>query len=118
MPLSSADERIKRELAPMLEYTGGAVVSELLGHDRMKATLIYPRYKVNYDFGAGLVELYDLESDPGEHRDIFGEQEELASQHARRIDAYRTVRSANRVRADSPIPHIGAENTAESKVSG
>lgn len=64
-------KRIGNTLVPMMRATDNAVVSELIGHDRMFTTLVYDRYKLNYNVFADHTEVFDLETDPGEHNDIL-----------------------------------------------
>jgi hypothetical protein len=93
---SGIEARVTRELGPLLEATNGAVIAEILGHDRVKTTLIYPDTAFVYDFLADRTEAYDLEHDPGELRDCFDTDPELAARARRSIQGYKDVRAARR----------------------
>lgn len=101
-------ERILRhELGPMLQATGGAVIAEALGHDRIKSTLIYPSIKVNYDAIADRHEVYRIDEDLFEQHDVFASDPVLAAKSMRQMAAYREVRAARRkfvVRPDKLDP--------------
>lgn len=77
---------------PMLRETNGAVVAELVGHDRMRSTLIYDDLKINYDFLSELVEVYEFDIDPEEQHDVAGSDPVRDALVQERITAYREVR--------------------------
>jgi hypothetical protein len=93
---AAAEQRMRTQFGPMLEQTGGAVVSEVLGHDRMKSTLIYPDLKLNYDFRAQRTEVYRFDRDPHERTDLFLNDPALAVEALERLAGYREVRAARR----------------------
>jgi len=92
----AASERLVRDIGPMLRATEGAVVCELLGHDRMKAGLVYGRHTFLYDFVAERHEAYATDRDPGNLRDRFGIDAAMSLLATERVDAYRNVRAARR----------------------
>jgi len=91
-----AGARMRTQFGPMLEHTGGAVVAEVLGHDRMKSTLVYDDLKLNYDFRAQRTEVYRTKGDRLEHNDRFLKEPALALEAMTRLTAYRDVRAARR----------------------
>lgn len=104
-----AEARIREHFGPMMKRTGGAVVSEVLGHDRMKSTLIYDDLKVNYDFRAQRTEVYRFAEDPGETKDLYRSDLTLAREAGQRVGAYREVRAARRrftLRPDKLDPRV------------
>jgi hypothetical protein len=103
----AVEQILRHEIGPMLQYTEGAVISEVLGHDRIKSTLVYPSIKINYDFVAERHEVYQIDRDPREEHDLFASDSLLASKSVRRVAAYRQVRAARRkfmLRADKLDP--------------
>jgi arylsulfatase A-like enzyme len=56
--------------APVMRATADAVVVELLGYDRVLASLIYPQRKLNADLFARSYQVYNLERDPHELHDL------------------------------------------------
>ena len=78
---------------PILRSTNGGIVSELVGHDRLKTTLVYRDAKINFDERSGLYEVYDLRQDPLEQVNLW----EDPSYEARRdelvtyLDAYLSI---------------------------
>jgi arylsulfatase A-like enzyme len=87
---------LAEEIGPMMRATGGAVVVELVGHDRMLSSLVLPSRKINYDFLSGRVELFDRTADPLEQRDLLDDRPELEHEAREVVDAYRKVRAARR----------------------
>ncbi len=67
---AAARRRIGEDLAPMLQRTGGAVIAELIGWDRMKAALIWKDRKIVVDLISGRREIFDRTLDPKERRDL------------------------------------------------
>ena len=67
-----------------------------------KATLVEDRYKLNYDMTRGVLELFDLEVDPGESRalDHWGQREVLVPMRDEHLIAWiqRMERTAEEVR--------------------
>jgi len=90
------NQHLSHTLGPMLRATNGAVVSELLGHDLIKSTLIYPNEKFNYDFLSDRHEAYRLDQDPGEQVDRYNVDVPLSAEARARVAAYRDVRAARR----------------------
>jgi len=84
--------RLSREIGPMLSATGNAVVVEVLGHDRMKSALIYPRHKYHYDYFSRLIQVYDLAGDPDEQTDMHQSDPAARRRAVERLRAYRRVR--------------------------
>ncbi len=93
---AAATEVLERTIGPMMRDTDGAVVIELLGNKVMKASLVYERYKFNYDFISGLHEAFDVVQDPLEQRDLMLSAPEVADQGITRFNAYRDVRASRR----------------------
>lgn len=94
-------------LVPFLEATDGAVVSELLGKDRMRAAIRTVERTVIYDFIAGLPRVYDARRDPGEHDDLYGRADPTVGPDLARLRAYLDVRARHRrfgLRPDYFIP--------------
>ena len=77
--------------------TDGAVISELIGHDRIKATLITNQYKLNHDYRSRLFQLFDLSTDPQERRDVYTTTSyaEVRRAMMRRFRAYDRFRNAH-----------------------
>ena len=108
---ATASERLRRDIGPMLERTGGAVVTELLGPYKMLSSLIYGDLKLNYDFNSRLHQVFRIDKDPREQRDIFEQAPALARTAVERIKAYRAVRADLRafvLRPDKKDPRPGA----------
>jgi len=96
-PLSrAAATRVAEEIAPMMRATDGAVVVELVGHDRMLSSLVYRDEKINYDFITGRITVFDTRTDALEHRDLFDDHPDLAEDAARKVRAYSRVRAVKR----------------------
>jgi len=89
-------QHLNHTIGPMLKATNGAVISEMLGHDLIKSTLIYPDAKFIYDFLSDRHEAYQLDRDPGEQLDRFGVDDALTARARTRVAAYREVRAARR----------------------
>ena len=92
---AAAEGRLRRHIGPMLRETDGAVVVELVGHDRMQTALVYDGHKLNYDFVADRLELFDTSRDPGEQTDLVLTQSEVVERFAPRLAGYRRARAAN-----------------------
>jgi arylsulfatase A-like enzyme len=92
----SAAVRAIERLAPMMRTTRDAVVVELLGYDRMLASLIYPEHKINADLFARSYEVYDLARDPHEWHDLrlteHREGEDLIQQVERYLEMRQQLR--------------------------
>jgi len=84
--------RLTREIGPMLRDTKGAIVAELIGHDRMKSALIYPDRKLHYDFYSRLIQVYDVARDPLEQEERSHGDAGVARAAEARLAAYRRVR--------------------------
>lgn len=84
--------RIQGTLAPMMRATGNAVVSELIGHDRMHTALVYGRYKANSDLLARYTRVFDLTEDPGERRDLLLAGSKQARTLLPHLEAYLNLR--------------------------
>lgn len=82
---------------PLMRDTDGAVVAELIGHDRIKATVVSHEHKLNYDYRSQLFELFDLTSDPGEQHDVFDDENYSAAKKKMlgRFRSYDDIRSAS-----------------------
>ncbi|MCK9459289.1 MAG: sulfatase [Proteobacteria bacterium] len=98
----AAAARVREEIGPMLRATDGAVVIELVGHDRMMASLVYERDKINYDFITHRISLFDLSNDPLEQRERLAGEPGLEEEAARKVHAYSRVRAAKRRYTLSP----------------
>lgn len=88
------EDRATHIFGPMLRETQGAVVVELVGHDRMRSALIYDDLKINYDFISNRIEAYALKSDPYEKKNLFASNPAVKSRALRSLDAYKRVRQA------------------------
>lgn len=87
---AAAHKSITEVIGPVLAATDGAVVSELVGHDRIRSALTYEQYKLNYDYRSKLFELYDVRVDPLEQQDLFATSDQ---KHWRQVFArYDAVR--------------------------
>jgi len=86
--------RAKTVFGPMLRETDGAVVVELVGHNRMRSSLVWADLKVNYDFISGRIEVYRPVPDRLEKHDLFGADAALDERATSMLDAYKSVRSA------------------------
>jgi len=93
---AAVSQHLRHTLGPMLRATNGAVLSEMLGHDLIKSTLIYPDRKFIYDFLADRHEAYRLDQDPGEHADRFNVDAALSADARSSVAAFREVRAARR----------------------
>jgi arylsulfatase A-like enzyme len=93
---AAIEPRIADELAPMIEATEGAVIAEVLGHDRTLSVLIDPNEAFVYDFIADRHEAYRTQADPFMLRDGFARDPSLAERAVARVAAYRRVRAARR----------------------
>ena len=93
---AAARSRLSEEIGPMMRATGGAVIVELVGHDRMLSSLVYESRKINYNFISGRTELFDTRTDPLEQRNLLGSRPELEAEARAAVDAYRRVRAAKR----------------------
>lgn len=89
---AAARDKLQTEFGPMLRATGGGVVAELLGHDRMLSVLIYPELRVHFDFRTRLREAYDTTVDPYEQEDLMLRDPQRVLPLLDHLDAYRTVR--------------------------
>ena len=90
---AAARARLNGEVGAMWEATEGAVVIELLGHQRMRSSLVYPDHQVHYDFISDLHELYDLRKDPWQEHDLFDRRPDLARRFERLMRRYRDLRA-------------------------
>jgi arylsulfatase A-like enzyme len=88
----AALHRLRSDIGPMLERTGGAVVTELLAPHLMMSSLIYPDRKFNYDFNSRLHQAFRLDRDRLEQHDLYESDAELAEQARARVAGYRSVR--------------------------
>jgi arylsulfatase A-like enzyme len=87
-----AAEQINSSIGPIIDNTGGGILTELIGHQQMKSTLVYPRMKINYDFASEFYELYDLQRDPLEQKNLF-RTSDRAEEFEKRMRRYRAFRS-------------------------
>jgi arylsulfatase A-like enzyme len=62
---------MRHAFGPMLRETGNAVVIERLHRHHPRMSLVYPRERLVYDLASRHFELYDLESDPNERKNVF-----------------------------------------------
>jgi arylsulfatase A-like enzyme len=85
---------VRDEISPVLRHTDGAVVLERIGHDKVIASLVYPDTKVNHYYPSELIEVYDLDVDPGETEDQFLLDPEGSEAWRDRVERYRRVRAA------------------------
>ena len=100
-----------RFLGPVFRETDGAIVAELIGHDRMRSTLVWDDVKLDYDLRSRLTELYDVDVDPFEQRDLMDDRRYAERRDAalRALDGYLRVRSARRayrLRIDKEAPPL------------
>jgi arylsulfatase A-like enzyme len=96
-PLAEAARtRLSEEIGPMMRATDGAVIVELVGHDRMLSSLVYESRKINYDFISGRTEVFDTRIDPLEQRNLLLSRPELEAGARAAVEAYRRVRAAKR----------------------
>ncbi len=98
----AARARLSEEIGPMMRATDGAVIVELVGHDRMLSSLVFDSRKIDYNFISGRVELFDTRTDPLEQRNLLGNRPELEAEAREVVDAYRRVRAARRRYTLSP----------------
>ena len=103
--------RLRNQLGPMLRATSGAVVSEVLGHERMKSALIYPKETFIYDFISQRHEAYRSDQDPLEREDRFGVDPVLSERARQQIAAYRDVRAGRRQFVLRPEQRTAAEGS-------
>lgn len=89
-----AQRRIRENIGPMMRATDGAVLIELIGHDRMISSLVYEREKFNYDFLSTMYEAYEIENDPLEQENLFDTHPEMAARGVEMMDRYLGVRKA------------------------
>lgn len=89
-----ARHRIREDIGPMMRATDGAVLIELIGHDRMISSLVYEKEKFNYDFLSTMYQVYNLKDDPLEQRDLFDVDLEMAARGVEQMKRYLTVRAA------------------------
>lgn len=93
-PLGSfARAVIREDLAPMLETLGGAVVTEVIGWDRMKTALIWPDRKIIYDLFSGLIEIFDRTHDEQERNNLVNQPNQLGIEVQAKLDAYLGLRA-------------------------
>lgn len=88
------ETRAKTVFGPMLRETNGAIIVELIGHNKMRSSLIWKDLKVNYDFISNRVEVYRPELDRLEEHNLFGKDPALKKRARSMLEAYRTVRAA------------------------
>ncbi|MDD5309315.1 MAG: sulfatase-like hydrolase/transferase [Deltaproteobacteria bacterium] len=91
---AAAQDRLRSDIAPMLRATGGAVVSELLGHMRMSTALVEDDRKLIHDFYSGFDELYELKADPGESLNLLLLDPEGYTAERGLIESYENARAA------------------------
>jgi arylsulfatase A-like enzyme len=96
-PLRQIAEKVVREdIAPAMELTQGAVVSERLVLGEMRVALSWDKFRIHHNTGIGSYELYDLHSDPGELRDIYWDDPARAETYRKRLEAYLRQRGCQR----------------------
>jgi len=93
---TETEKIIRNEIGPMMRATDGAVIIELVGHDRMQSSLVYETHKVNYDFITQRLEVFDLRTDPSEQRNLLFTSSGIASRFSQKINRYRIVRASHR----------------------
>lgn len=93
---ASAKRRATLELGPMLEATGGAVITELVGHDKMQTGLIVGDSKLIYDFNTNTSRAFDLARDPAEKVDVLLTDPDAFPALRAASAGYRKVRAAIR----------------------
>jgi hypothetical protein len=89
---SRAGEIIDRKLRSLREATNGAVVSELLTAERLKSVLVDFNHSIHLDHASGVLEVYDLLSDPLEQNDLYERHPGLSTRARTRMDRYLTWR--------------------------
>jgi glucan phosphoethanolaminetransferase (alkaline phosphatase superfamily) len=90
----AAQDRLEREIGPMMLHTDGAVVVELLGQNGMKTALVYPEHKVVYNFLSGLHELYDTKADPYDQDSLIDTEPDLTEKYRKKVTNYLKLRTA------------------------
>jgi arylsulfatase A-like enzyme len=96
-------DKLTSQVGPMLRATDGAVVTELIGQERMLVSLVKAGEKAAYDIGAGLLEVYDVEKDPREQRDLALRDAERRRHWQQRVERYLGARAA--IRRFRVLPH-------------
>jgi arylsulfatase A-like enzyme len=92
----AVEARLRREVVPMLRATDNAVLTELLGQDRMHSALRTPGRSVHYDHIAELPRVYDRARDPRELNDLYEIDPGVLAADLARIEGFRTVRASTR----------------------
>ncbi|MBW2376624.1 MAG: sulfatase [Deltaproteobacteria bacterium] len=85
-------DRVQRFFGPVLRNLDNAVLVELIGHDRMRTSLVLQDYKVDYDLNSGLLEVY-ASADRLEQNNLYGNGALDASAESL-IESYLKLRSA------------------------
>ncbi len=88
----AADQRIGREIGPMMRATDGAVVSEIAGRDRLRTVLIYEDRTLHYDLVTKLHRVYDAVNDGREKKNIYDPTTPFSREQAKLVGSYRQLR--------------------------
>ena len=110
-----------QSLVPLLEETGGLERDALFWHfphyhgsgNRPSGAVRMGRWKLLEWFEDGALELYDLEADPGEERDLAGVEIQRAREMQERLAAWRAE-----VGAKMPRPDPGDGSSPEPSLPG
>jgi arylsulfatase A-like enzyme len=86
-----ARQRIIGDFMPVVDAARGGVVVELLGRERTRSSLVFPNYKVNFDFRSKRYEVFDLGADPGERRNLL--KHSAADSYVAAMRQYRGIRA-------------------------
>lgn len=92
-PRRFAEDRVATRLVPMLEATGGAMLTEVLCDGCERVSLVSDSHRVVRDTASGYLELYELTRDPLEIEDIFDAADPVSQDYARRFEGYDAVRA-------------------------
>jgi len=90
---NAALERIRKDVAPMMARTDNAVVLEMLAPEGVRFALVFRDYKVLFDGPSGLMELYDLEKDPLEKKNIYKKGTQPSDRMKKLVGRYLQFRS-------------------------
>ena len=93
---SAVAERIEREIGPMMKATEGAVLSEIVGRNKMRTVLVYAQDKIHFDYLTALHRVFDLATDPLELRDLYDPAASRSTNLEAKMNAYRATRDTMR----------------------
>ena len=85
-------DRAQRFFGPALRSLDNAVLVELIGHDRMRTSLVLPDYKLDVDLISGMLEVYSSK-DRLEQHNLYG-RGPLDVRAERLVASYLNLRSA------------------------